>query len=139
MLLSPPACVKVYGGFSAGGELSVDAGFSGGVGFSAAGSSPSAFFGRARLRLLLTALAFASTSIALARSALSSANRLDATPARDALSATWPSFVIGAYAPPANLNPQRPHAHIPTDIRFTAETWHEGHSCGVLIVEITDE
>ena len=78
-------------------------------------------------------MVFASFSAARAFSALSSCIRLDATPARAALSAICPSLVVGAYAPPANLNPHLSQSQIPTDRRFTAEMWHWGHSCGALI------
>lgn len=74
-----------------------------------------------RLRFAGT-LALASTSAFRAFSAFSSVNKLEATPALEARSAISPSFVLGEYAPPANLNPQLLHSQIPTDMRPTAIT-----------------
>jgi len=85
------------------------------------------------------ALALASTSAFRAFSAFTSANKLEATPAREARSAISPSFVLGTYAPPANLKPQLLQNQMPTDMRLTAVRWHWGHSCGVLRPVMTAE
>jgi hypothetical protein len=52
-----------------------------------------------------------------------------------ALAAISPSFVVGRYAPPANLNPHFLHNHIPTLHRLTVRNLHRGHSCLVLSLD----
>lgn len=75
------------------GRCRAYAGFSSAVEGASAGFS--SVFGCALRRRRLGALALASFSAARALSAFSSCIRLDATPARDALSAICPSFVVG--------------------------------------------
>jgi hypothetical protein len=48
---------------------------------------------------------------------------------RVARAAISPSFVVGAYAPPANLNPHFLQCHTPTLHRLTVLNMHRGHSC----------
>lgn len=46
-------------------------------------------------------------------------------------STTWTVafFILGLYAPAANLSPQRLHSHIPALTLRTDAWWQTGHSC----------
>jgi hypothetical protein len=97
----------------------------------------SAFFLR-RLRFSrASAAAFSSAARTSLFSLSSAANTPAASPILAARLEMLPSFVAGRYAPPANFTPHLRQCQTPTVSRFTARTWHWGHSWGARMPDTT--